>query len=587
MLPKPNDKLFYITLICLFAAQVLMAMQGFDVCDSGFYATTYANVFDHPDCVEYNFMYYFACVAGGTFLKLFPWAGLLGLRVFGALVLSGAAWVSYRVLRRFVDTRALCLSYILLFAFLSNAPYEFAHNMLTTLLFLLAAWALLKGLERSSYGWIALSGAVLVFDSFTRLPNFAHPLLGLVILIHAAYYKEGVGIWGRRLAVFAGAYVLTFGLFVLGMKALGHTDNFLRAIEIVRSMASDAEGSHGLVNLVKINAAAYLKVIKVSCVFGVLLLGGAAVLDRTGRKAAKAAVLAGVLVVSLYLAARLHPAEIAYGLSLLPIAAAVWICRQDKLLSMVCWVALFMMLVLPVGSDWAIYNFGLNSAWLSLGLGLGLVYRMTGEEVYCIVEVQHRRFRLSASSRSMKIVALLFIAALGIVQAKKILFDGTYFEPTPRYKQTVCVDNAKVRGIYTTQERAAVIQGAVDALRPYVKEGDYLLCYESFPMVHYMTGTKPYLYMSWPLIYAGSVLEKQFERAEKEIDGLPAVLRLKFNTLGQFSAPDPHYLDDDREPGGYSSPGETNIYNAFLRRHGYRIVWSNEYFDIALPPEED
>ena len=57
------------------------AVFGLDVCDSGFYMTFYARIFDAPGTVEYNFMYYLSGLVGGTLLHFFPGMGLLGMRL--------------------------------------------------------------------------------------------------------------------------------------------------------------------------------------------------------------------------------------------------------------------------------------------------------------------------------------------------------------------------------------------------------------------------------------------------------------------------------------------------------------------------
>lgn len=57
-----------IVLFALFGYQLLNIVYGFDLWDTGFHLVAYENVFDSPDVVSYNFMYYLTNVVGGGIL---------------------------------------------------------------------------------------------------------------------------------------------------------------------------------------------------------------------------------------------------------------------------------------------------------------------------------------------------------------------------------------------------------------------------------------------------------------------------------------------------------------------------------------
>ena len=85
-----NDKLFFVLIIFV---QVIFIFQGLDFADSGFDADFYSRIFSDPSTVQYNFMYWFTGIIGGTWLKLFPSMGLLGLRLAGVLFTTVTFWI--------------------------------------------------------------------------------------------------------------------------------------------------------------------------------------------------------------------------------------------------------------------------------------------------------------------------------------------------------------------------------------------------------------------------------------------------------------------------------------------------------------
>src|SRR5882724_10410419 len=67
----------------LFFFQIIFIFQGLYFVDEGFHSTFYQQIFNEPQSVEYNFMFYLSGVIGGAWLRLFPEYGLLGLRLGG------------------------------------------------------------------------------------------------------------------------------------------------------------------------------------------------------------------------------------------------------------------------------------------------------------------------------------------------------------------------------------------------------------------------------------------------------------------------------------------------------------------------
>ncbi|MGB0280411.1 MAG: hypothetical protein ACPGAA_06470, partial [Flavobacteriaceae bacterium] len=62
---KRSDFIILLALLPLFGIQVLIAIQGFDVCDEGSKLTFFQQFFNDIGSVRYNFVHYVTGVVGG------------------------------------------------------------------------------------------------------------------------------------------------------------------------------------------------------------------------------------------------------------------------------------------------------------------------------------------------------------------------------------------------------------------------------------------------------------------------------------------------------------------------------------------
>ena len=122
----------------------------------------------------------------------------------------------------------------------------------------------------------------------------------------------------------------------------------------------------------------------------------------------------------------------------------------------------------------------------------------------------------------------------------------------------------------------------LDILPNYVEPNDYLFVYDKIPMIHFLTETRPYMYNSWPWIYDEVSFKKKLETAQKNRDALPVVLVQKFETIGEFSAPQLNYLATDIDETYFHNNAIAELMTEFLVENDYKIAWSNDYFNIYI-----
>ena len=97
-----------------------------------------------------------------------------------------------------------------------------------------------------------------------------------------------------------------------------------------------------------------------------------------------------------------------------------------------------------------------------------------------------------------------------------------------------------MKGIYTTKERAVVLNELLEESSKYIKPGGYVLAYHSIPMFHYWTETKPYLRNSMPWFYEAGLFREELNTSFEEKKILPVVVQQLKKTVGNAGEwPDP------------------------------------------------
>ena len=177
------------TIALLALWQLVVAMFGVDLCDTGYYLTFFDNIFKAPESVEYNFMYYLSGVAGGVLDGLLPEGGKwLALRVAGVLCNVGVMVILARTLRRVVPATAVILGYLMVVGALVQFPYTFNNDLMSALLWAVALALMYQGLTGGKARHLLLAGLVVGVNTFTRIPNVL--AVGLAVMPFVAQLHD-------------------------------------------------------------------------------------------------------------------------------------------------------------------------------------------------------------------------------------------------------------------------------------------------------------------------------------------------------------------------------------------------------------
>ncbi|MGB9595421.1 MAG: hypothetical protein ACPL7B_03990 [Candidatus Poribacteria bacterium] len=105
---------------------LLFIWQGLDFTDTGYYLTNYQQMFNDPETVKYSFVIWLTNIIGSCWIKVFgDLLGLLGLNIAGVLVLYLTIFLSYLILKPYMDQKVLLLGLLLTMMFTKFSSSQF------------------------------------------------------------------------------------------------------------------------------------------------------------------------------------------------------------------------------------------------------------------------------------------------------------------------------------------------------------------------------------------------------------------------------------------------------------------------------
>ena len=553
-------RLFWPVMFVLVLYQLLGVFFGMDIADAGFYLTFYDNIFSHPSSVEYNFMYYLSGVIGGTFQQLFPSMGMCGMRLIGVAFNTLCGIILYYALRRHVDERALALGCALVVTSFIAPPYTLCYDLCTIVFYVLAITLLWRGMEKDRTWMIALAGVLAGLNILVRIPNVLGLSMALLPLIRYFAERQRLHLDWKRPALHTLVFLATAALavgMVLALMPEIHLSAFYSVMRDLRSIASDETGtaSHTTGQMIMTQLKFYATELWVAVKLAVPVALYWWAHSRVGEKALSWLLKAVALVGFVWFVYRMHPLQ---PLWIMCMAGGIMVIIEHwKRRSGLVWMAVLgigMMLVMPLGSDGA-YNNGTIVAWAIAPVAA-----------------------LWWLHRSRVAFPLVFIA----VCAVRMVAGGAYFDGGPLWHKTYTVDNDRAAHIYTTRERAEVLNTVLRGIAPHVKSGTTLMAYGSAPLMNYLTHTRPYLGCSWVEQLSAPMLKKKLAYAPK--NGFPLILQQKFNPLGPYwSKPNENFRTDYGQQDTYRDNRKLEVLNEFLKFGDYHVIYEDTHFILYQP----
>lgn len=521
-----------VALCSFFVFQLLNIIYGFDLYDTGFHLVAYENVFDAPDSVSYNFMYYLTNLVGAVFLKSFPNMGVIGFRIAGAMCVLITISVIFATLKDEIPGLHILIGSALVVAGYVRLPYGFNNGILSCCLYAISILLLYKGLTKDKLSLVLLSGIVVGLNVFTRIPNICGIGLVLVILAYQKfYYKRPVIEWKK-----AGCFVAGVGFgciqILLLMLKLDHMEAFRRSILAIFTMSG--KGTHSLLWMLKIHFAFYLaSLIPLLVIYAMNHLQECLV-DRLHIAMKYFFYLMCMLSLALYVYDMSYVYVALWGIFAL--GCILCIKRHQGNLGLFAVLALYMLVVEIYGSDYGV-NHGSLPALLAAPV---------------------------AAAQLINRKQLIFVITFILAVCWQVVRKGNFLDAGSLSEKQYEICSMDARYIHTTKEKADAINSTLKGIAPFVSTGDTLMCFPSAPMMNYLTHTRPAGGTCW-------IGEKGF--FVQAIEGRPKIL---FNKTS---------LSGDNWFEIYSIDGVYGFdIKAFVEKHNYRKVFENAYFILYEAP---
>jgi general stress protein CsbA len=579
---RMNEKLFFLLVIFI---QLVFIFQGLDFTDSGFDAVFYQRIFSDPSSVQYNFTCWLTGIIGGGWLKLFPEAGLLGLRIAGVICTTLTFGISYRLLKKYLQTGPLRLGLFLIILFLATSVKELNPFDISALFFMCAAWFLFTGLTDRKYYRLFIAGIFIAVNMFARLSNVWGVLLMLVIWFSG--YQNRIPfrkVFGHSLLFIGGFSLITFELFLV-MRSMHHDIFLFNDLNLLRRI-NNQYGSFQHVNRIARHYFVQYGEGLMIAIVGIVTLWSFAGIWR--RLKAEFKWMKGLWPIGKYLILTLLTGLCIYaswrnenfwfylflfyaGTSLI-IGFLMITGRQPKDIQVLAAIGCIMLLVLPIGSHFELMTQGKYAIWIIVPITVDYLLNIRSLSSSVVVSENSRHTYeqiINASQMDSLRNGFIFLTLTYILS---VCYFYPHFDLGNRMKMKYEVHNAHVAGIYTTPERARTVSELLLASGRYVKPNDYVLAYDGLPMYYFLTDTRPFIHNSWPRLYTDSIFREELEKSLRETHFCPVVIIQKGSMTG----------NNWPEQSGLREKPSAGLED-FLKKYQYRQVWENDFFRMVVP----
>ncbi|MDR3217856.1 MAG: glycosyltransferase family 39 protein [Dysgonamonadaceae bacterium] len=560
-----------LTLVFGFIYEAILSLQGFDLCDEGSALTVYQQIFTCPSSVEYQFLYYLGGVVGGVWQILFGFGGILSFRIFTVITLVLTIYFTWLTVKDYIAPVVIPIAVFLVLLMSNFGIMVFFHDYLTALLVAVSAYWILKGLHSGDYRALFWGALFCGVNIFTRIPNISMLALAGLLFIDFYYERNSKRFW-KNILYSAAGLLAGIGLVLLLMLILGHLDIFTQSVfDNLFSKGSHADSPHNFSKLLTVYVRNYVHIALYTLVFAGSVFLFSRVYNRFNSKWIKAAAIICFSCVAITVSLFAFNNEKYYALILSPLLVSCYIDRKNKSIILLNVASLIIMFCLPLGSDVGVMNMGYFCVWLAGFMAVHHVYRLI-----------HYKVRRKNNSYLVLFSVFYF---LYVGYGLYVVSRNAYYDRGSRLEKRFRAKNDKFT-VFATEEKVKEIDILLSELAKYVKKGDYLFCFESLPMIHYLTETKPYIGNPWVWVYDPDAFRKHLDKSVVEIP-LPVVVRQKCQPIGGYWTTNftHHKTDIDKNAYDYFYKMESiNYFEKFLADNRYRITWENDLFVIYTLP---
>lgn len=551
--------------------QFIFIFQGLDFADEGFLMTLYANIFTAPQTATTTFSIWLTGIIGGGLLSIYPQGGVIMMRILGVALVTTTAYIASRTLKPYLPKWSIRLGVLLSIMFMYDDISMLCYNRVSTLIIITAISLLLKGLsgDKGTYRWLLLSGAIFALAPLARFPNILD--IAFVALIpYAAYLKKQARQTTlKQLLYFVIGWIITFALAVVALYATKTATIYADALSMLADMGSSSSNSHGIITMIKKTLQQYLSIVETGG--GLLFVALLAIPILKHVKGNLYYIVVTLLLALLYISqSYLNTTYIIYFIAIIT-TISILLNNYHNSIKILAAASILFNVIYPLGSDYGVNIAGYHTFLFTFPIILAIT-----PQVITTLPI-YSNFIKETSQKQLKYMGWGLVMVLLVLSAQRRIVT-TYFDYGSRLNKTESLSHPKLNLIYTTPQRAKVVEELLHELNNHVKPNSYLIGYDNLPMLNYLTDTKPYLYGAWVISYHAEMLADRVQRSKAETGELPVIVMQHFQSLQNRE------WEVDKEYYATSKYRERdNQLCKFMQQNNYAQVWSNGYFTIHKP----
>lgn len=570
-----QERLFvFLFLLSVFLLNEVLGVSGIDMTDEGFLLSAYQQMFNDPQSTGMMSCYN-TLLLGGLWNVLFGKLGIIGFRMFAALLMTIISAFVYYLCREVVGRWWIFIGLIMVFLG-GKYIFVFHYNHTSALVSIIIAFFLFKSVTKNNAWYMLMAGVSLGFGVLFRVPNICMCAFILILVpyyIHSRDFKLLMRMFGFAVLGFVIGMVINLGLVV----ALRHQEYLIASFTGLFASLDSAEDKHGMMNLIITYVDQFKSLLRYMSIIAIwpIMLWFVCKYETNNRlKKFGVILLSACFVYTIYDLCSENDASAIHLQLLYPICCAILLLtalkrREDAKVHYIITLSFLTMFVLPLGSDYGVHTVGAYSMYLAMPLSIGFLWR----EIHLLAPEYKKVFR------SVVIVSMLMVLML----TSYYTLRGCYRDSGFRFRMTASVKESVVPTTLTKPERALKLDTVLMHIKPYVNSQTQLLAYPGIPMINYMSGTIPYLDNSWIGIVPFEIYRDKLDYAASNKE-LPIIVIEKTKILDLWYVPneDWHSVLDCKD--GHPSIEEKNILlDKFINDHQYRIEYDDGCFQVLIP----
>jgi len=542
---QKGKKIAYVLFLAVLALYPLRHIWlGVEVTDGAYSAGNY-RFLGHINPM-WLFSTYLANMAGHFLTGLPGGNSLMGLRFYGALLISVTAVALYLFFTKTARMESALVFFGELLAIsLCWCPTTILYNYMTYFFFNIAIVVLYLGLVREKRWLLFSAGILLGMNVLVRFPNLTEASLILCLWYYGALQRKRVKDVVQETGICLLGYLAGAGLILLHVAARYGLSEY--AAGIVRLMQMPSEASdYSAVSMVLTVLLDYKFSAKWLIHMAVLAAAGCLVSAACCFMKNKAASLIGKIVFFCGILAlfrwwhRLGVFNIKYYtyesmfqwvavFLILVIVAGIYVlfsekfARNEKLLAS---MALILIMITPLGSNNHLYP-NMNNMFLVFPFGLSLFWRFL-KNLYKTGGAIVGRGRAAVSFFPIRAMLAAF---LGVMSLQCLLFGAvfTFRDGMSGQKRDTKIEkNAILKGMVTNAPLAEAVEGLTEYIEAEALSDKSVILYGQIPGISYMLDMPPAISTAWPDLasYHYEVMAEDMERLrEREAEeGRPLII---------------------------------------------------------------